>query len=111
MKECKSDLEHIECPTCMDTRLLVNRVKQGRLLSLVGRQGRSNVKLETFGEVVFKLKLRFKSVGSSPSLGENKAVLLVRVLGLDITGDCGSFRVPASTDFECNIGGGFGLDL
>lgn len=80
-------------------------------MSLVGRQGRSNIKLETFGKVVFELKLRFESVGSGPRLGENKAVLLVSVLGLDVTGNGSSFRIPVSTDFERDIGGRFGLNL
>lgn len=95
----------------MDARLLVDRVKQGRLLSLVGRQGRSDIKLETLGKVVLKLKLRFEHIGSRPCFGEDKAVLLVSVLGLDITGNDSRFRVPVSADFECNIGGRFGLDL
>lgn len=95
----------------METGLLVGGGKQGGLLAAVGKKGSGKVKLETLGEVVLSLNLSLQDVGSGPSLSEDEAVGLVRVLGLNVGVDVVGLGVLDTKDLERDIGRSRGLDL
>lgn len=59
--------------------------------------------------MVLKLKLALECVGSGPGLGENQTVLLVGVLGLEVTINGFGGAGTSSSDFEDNVGGSLGF--
>ena len=71
----------------MDTGLFVDGVEQGRLVSSLGCQRGGKVEFQALGKIVVELELRLEDVGGGPGFGQNEAVLVVGVLGLDVTGD------------------------
>lgn len=104
-------LEHVEGAASVDTRLLVDDVEQSRFVSSVGCQRGGKVKFQSLCKVVLEFELGLENVGSCPGFGEDKAILVVRVLGFDITGDGLRLGVPQTSDLEGNIGGSLGLDF
>lgn len=79
-----SYLENINDSTSMETRLLVNSVEKCRLLVLLRKQRGIQVELETLRNLILELNLGFQDVGGCPTLGEDKAVLEVGILGLNV---------------------------
>jgi len=95
----------------VDTRLLVDDVEQSRFVSSVGCQCGGEVKFQSLCKVVLEFELGLENVGGCPGFGEDKAILVVRVLGFDITGDGLRLGVPQTSDLEGNIGGSLGLNF
>jgi hypothetical protein len=95
----------------VDARLLVDCAHERRLLALVGEKSSAEVKFEALGNVVVKLDLGAEDVGGGPSLSEDEAVLLVEVLGLDITRDRGRLGVTDTRNLEGCARRGEGLHL
>ena len=95
----------------MDTGLLVDGVEHSRLVSSVGRQRGGEVEFQSLCKVVLELELGLENVGGRPGFGEDKAVLVVRVLGFDVTGDGLRLGVAQTSDLEGNVGGRLGLDF
>ena len=95
----------------MDTGLFVDSVEQGRLVSSLGCQRGGKVEFQALGKIVVELELRLEDVGGGPGFGQNEAVLVVGVLGLDVTGDALRLGVAQTRDLEGDVGGGLGLDF
>lgn len=104
-------LENIEESPCVEAGLLVGSSEQRSLLAAVGEQGGVQVELEALGDLVLELNLGAEDVAGCPRLGEDEAMLLVRVLGLEVTVDGGRLGVAKTADLEGDVGWCRGFDL
>ena len=60
---------------------------------------------QALGKIVVELELRLEDDGGGPGFGQDEAVLVVRVLGLDVTADALQLGVAQTHDLEGNGGG------
>ena len=110
-REICSHLEHVEGTASVDTRLLVDGIEHSRLVSSVGCQRGGEVEFQSLCKVVLKLELGLENIGGHPGFSEDKAILVVRVLGLDVTSDGLRLGVAQTSDLEGNVGGHLGLNF
>ena len=104
-------LEEVKESAGVEARLLVGGGDKSALAGAVGRERGVQVELEALGKVVLRLDLGAEEVGGGPRLGEDEAVGLVGILGLNITADEASLFVLLSSDLESDVGGRDSLDL
>lgn len=105
------NLENVNgCPS-VDSTLLVSRVQNGALASLIREKSGGEIELETACNSVFYLNLGTERVRGSPSLSEGKTVLAVGVLRLDIAVDSVRLRVLRASNLEGDIGRGLRFHL
>jgi hypothetical protein len=104
-------LEEVKEGAAVDTRLLVRAGDNRRLLVLLRVERGRQVELEALGNVVLDLDLGAEDVRGCPRLGEDEAVGLVRVLGLDVARNAVALRVTHTSDAEGRVALGLGLDL
>lgn len=95
----------------METRLLIRRVKNGGLRTLLGGERRGEIEFEALGEEVVKFDLVAEDVGGCPGLGQSQAVDFVSPLALNVTSNGLGLVVADTGDLECHVGRGLGLDL
>lgn len=104
-------LEEIDVSARVDAQLLVLGTDLGVLLAIVGEVASSDIDLQALGSLVLNLDLGGEMVTSGPCLGDSQAVLVVDILGLELTGDVTSLVVLVTKDVEGNVVGGDGLEL
>lgn len=104
-------LEHVKDGARVETRLLVGRVEERALGTLVGKKGGVEIKLEALGNLVLELDGGAEGIRGSPGLGEGETVGLVGELGLDVTVNVAGFCVTGTSNFEGDVGGGGGFHL
>lgn len=105
------NLENVNgCPSVNST-LLVSRVQDSALASLIREKSGGKVELETACNSVFYLNLGTERVRGRPSLSEGKTVLAVGVLRLDIAVDSVRLRVLRASNLEGDIGRGLRFHL
>ena len=96
--------EEVGSSSGVKTRLLIDSMEDSSLVVLLRVQRSVQIKLETLSELVLDLHLGFEDVGSGPSLGEGEAVLVVEILGLNVSNN--SIRLGLATlDLEGYTGG------
>lgn len=93
-------LEDVEEGPGVDARLAVDGGDVGRLALGGGEEVTLDVELEALGDLVLEFDLGLEDVRSGPGLGQGDAVLDVRVLGLEVTGDGGRLGVAETGDLE-----------
>lgn len=93
-------LEDVKESTAVEARLLVRGVHNRALRTLFREERGGEVELEALGHVVLELDLGAEYVRGSPGLGEDEAVGLVEVLGLDIADDAGRLVVAHASNLE-----------
>ena len=96
--------EHVGESMSVDTGLLVDSVEQDRFFSGLGCQRGRETEFQALGKIVVKLKLRLEDVGSGPGFGQDEAVLVVGVLGLNVTADALRLGVAQTRNLEGNGG-------
>lgn len=104
-------LEEVEERAGVQAGLLVRGRDQRGLAGAVGGERGVQVELEALGKVVLRLDLGAEEVGGGPGLGEDEAVGLVGVLGLQLAGDSLGLVILAAGDLEGDVGRGDSLDL
>ena len=104
-------LEEVQESAGVEARLLVGGGDKSALAGAVGRERGVQVELEALGEVVLRLDLGAEEVGGGPRLGEDEAVGLVGVLGLELAADEVGLVVLLAGDLEGDVRGRDGLDL
>ena len=65
---------------------------------------RQRSRFQALGKIVVKLELRLEDVGGGPGFGQDEAVLVVGVLGLDVIADALRLGVVQTCDLEGNGG-------
>lgn len=95
----------------MEAGLLVDSVEDSALGTLLRKESGGKVELETLGHIVLELDLGAEHIRGRPRLGEDEAVGLVEVLGLDIAGDATRLVITDTSNLEGGCGGGDGLYL
>lgn len=104
-------MEKINTGPCVVPRLFEGEVEETTVDALLRVEARMCLKLQAVGELVFDLKLRAENVGGGPRVGENSAILWVRVFGLEVTSNEAALCVTVTSDAERHIRRSFGFYL
>ena len=104
-------LEHVKDGARVETGLLVGRVEERALGTLVRKEGSVEIELQALSNLVLELDSSAEGIRGSPGLGEGETVGLVGELGLNVTVDVAGFCVAGTSNFEGDIGGGGGFHL
>lgn len=93
-------LEEIQVGARVEAELLVLDADLGVLLAIGGQETASDVELEALGDLVLELNLGGEEVASGPRLGDGQAVLVVDILGLELTSNGAGLVVLVAEDVE-----------
>ena len=104
-------LEHVKDGARVETGLLVGRVEERALGTLVRKEGSVEIELQALSNLVLELDSSAEGIRGSLGLGEGETVGLVGELGLNVTVDVAGFCVTGTSNFEGDIGGGGGFHL
>lgn len=104
-------LEDIQVGARVDTELLVQNTDLGALLALMGVETSCDIQLQALGNLVLDLNLGGEVVVGGPGLGDSQAILVVDVLGLELTADVAGLGILVTEDVEGHTVGSDGLEL